>query len=67
MAGVMYVSVHGAQNLLALDRNGFSDPYCIIFSNGKKVSFLLLFLSKYLSGVLSHHNCSFKCVDSDEV
>ena len=37
VAGVMYVCVHSAKNLLALDRTGTSDPYCIIFNNGHKV------------------------------
>ena len=33
----MYICVHNAIGLLGLDRNGFSDPYCIIYNNGKKV------------------------------
>ena len=42
----MYICVHDALGLLGLDRNGFSDPYCVIYCNGKKVfefSFFTLF------------------------
>ena len=49
VAGVMYVCVHSASQLLGLDRNGLSDPYCIIYSNGKKVMVTVL---------LSLHNLS---------
>ncbi|KAK2187825.1 hypothetical protein NP493_153g05005 [Ridgeia piscesae] len=35
--GVLYVCIHGADSLLGLDRNGFSDPYCVLYNNGKKV------------------------------
>lgn len=34
----MYVCMHGAANLQGLDRNGLSDPYCVLYNNGKKVS-----------------------------
>ena len=37
VAGVLYICVHDALGLLGLDRNGFSDPYCVIYCNGKKV------------------------------
>ena len=37
VAGVLYICVHNAIGLLGLDRNGFSDPYCVIYCNGKKV------------------------------
>ena len=33
----MYVCIHGARNLLGLDMDGFSDPYCVLYNNGKKV------------------------------
>ena len=36
-AGVMYVQIHSANNLLALDRTGTSDPYCVLFANRRKV------------------------------
>ncbi|ELT88133.1 hypothetical protein CAPTEDRAFT_221179 [Capitella teleta] len=35
-SGVLYVCIHSACGLLGLDRNGFSDPYCVVYSNGKK-------------------------------
>ena len=47
-AGVLYICVHSAQNLLAADRNGTSDPYCVIFSNGKKVIYEMSLLSPFI-------------------
>ncbi|CAH1793049.1 unnamed protein product [Owenia fusiformis] len=37
VSGVLYVCVHGAAGLLGLDQGDTSDPYCIIFNNGKKM------------------------------
>ncbi|XP_074652176.1 uncharacterized protein LOC141906731 isoform X3 [Tubulanus polymorphus] len=36
-AGVMFVTVHGGLNLLAMDRSGTSDPYFVLFANRKRV------------------------------
>jgi len=37
VCGTLYICVHGASDLLALDANGFSDPYCFIYIGGKKL------------------------------
>ncbi|KAK2158561.1 hypothetical protein LSH36_167g03038 [Paralvinella palmiformis] len=37
VSGVMCVCIHSARNLLGLDQNGLSDPYCVLYNNGKKV------------------------------
>ncbi|KAK3591562.1 hypothetical protein CHS0354_041607 [Potamilus streckersoni] len=36
-AGVVYVCVHGASNVLAGDIGGTSDPYCVVFCNRRRV------------------------------
>lgn len=36
-SGSLLVWLHGASDLLALDRNGSSDPYCVLFCNRKRV------------------------------
>ncbi|KAL3874920.1 hypothetical protein ACJMK2_037872, partial [Sinanodonta woodiana] len=36
-AGVVYVCVHGASNVLAGDVGGTSDPYCVVFCNRRRV------------------------------
>ncbi|CAG5128727.1 unnamed protein product, partial [Candidula unifasciata] len=37
VAGVMYVCIHGATNVLVADKTGASDPYCVLFCNRKRV------------------------------
>ncbi|XP_046860503.1 uncharacterized protein PYUK71.03c-like isoform X2 [Xenia sp. Carnegie-2017] len=37
VAGVVCVVVHSAQNLLPMDKNGLSDPYCILYKNKQEV------------------------------
>lgn len=37
VSGVLYVHIHGATNLLASDKNGSSDPYCVVFSERKRI------------------------------
>ena len=37
-AGVLLVVLHSGSKLLAMDSDGYSDPYCIITSNREKVA-----------------------------
>lgn len=37
VSGVMYVCVHGARNVIASDRGGTSDPYCVLFCDRRRV------------------------------
>ncbi|BFZ08015.1 hypothetical protein BsWGS_11054 [Bradybaena similaris] len=37
VAGVMFVCIHGATNVLVADKTGTSDPYCVLFCNRKRV------------------------------
>ncbi|CAH1263767.1 MCTP1 [Branchiostoma lanceolatum] len=37
VAGVLYVHIHSGMDLVSMDRNGLSDPYCIVFCNKRKV------------------------------
>ncbi|XP_059178126.1 uncharacterized protein LOC131957377 isoform X2 [Physella acuta] len=37
VAGVLYVCVHGATNVLAADKTGASDPYCVLFCDRRRV------------------------------
>lgn len=37
VGGVVYICLHNGINLLGLDANGFSDPYCVIYIGGKKL------------------------------
>lgn len=37
-SGVVSVCMHGASDLLGLDADGMSDPYCLLYSSGKKIS-----------------------------
>ncbi|XP_055878797.1 uncharacterized protein LOC106052623 isoform X3 [Biomphalaria glabrata] len=37
LAGVMYICCHGATNVLAADKTGASDPYCVVFCDRKRV------------------------------
>ncbi|CAD5125249.1 DgyrCDS13491 [Dimorphilus gyrociliatus] len=36
-SGVLRVWLHSGSNLLGLDRNGMSDPYCVIYYKGKRI------------------------------
>ncbi|XP_052057685.1 uncharacterized protein LOC127698326 isoform X3 [Mytilus californianus] len=36
-SGVMYICIHGASNLIASDRNGTSDPYCVAFCDRRRL------------------------------
>ncbi|XP_046355848.2 uncharacterized protein PYUK71.03c-like isoform X2 [Haliotis rufescens] len=36
-AGVMYICIHGAVNVLVADKNGASDPYCVLFCDRRRV------------------------------
>ncbi|XP_055957357.1 uncharacterized protein LOC126821662 isoform X2 [Patella vulgata] len=36
-SGVMYVKIHGAANVIAADRTGASDPYCVLFSDRRRI------------------------------
>ncbi len=38
VAGVLCVCIHSAQNLLPMDKNGLSDPYCIVYENKREVN-----------------------------
>jgi hypothetical protein len=38
VAGVVCVCIHKAQNLLPMDKNGLSDPYCIVYENKREVN-----------------------------
>ncbi|KAK3702728.1 hypothetical protein RRG08_042714 [Elysia crispata] len=37
VAGVLHVCVHGASNVLAADKTGASDPYCVLFCDRRRV------------------------------
>ena len=37
MAGLLLVVVHSGEKLLAMDDDGYSDPYCIVTANREKV------------------------------
>ncbi|KAK7451362.1 hypothetical protein BaRGS_00039834, partial [Batillaria attramentaria] len=37
VAGVMYVCIHGASNVKPADKTGASDPYCVLFSNRRRL------------------------------
>ncbi|GFO03794.1 extended synaptotagmin-1, partial [Plakobranchus ocellatus] len=37
VAGVLYVCIHGASNVLAADKTGASDPYCVLFCDRRRV------------------------------
>ncbi|XP_021363812.1 extended synaptotagmin-1-like isoform X2 [Mizuhopecten yessoensis] len=37
LAGVMFVSVHSAAGVVAADKSGTSDPYCVVFCDRRRV------------------------------
>lgn len=37
VAGVIYVCVHSATKVIASDYGGLSDPYCVVFSDRRRV------------------------------
>ncbi|PAA65306.1 hypothetical protein BOX15_Mlig019212g2 [Macrostomum lignano] len=37
VSGALFIKVHGASNLLGMDRTGQSDPYCVVFVNRRKI------------------------------
>ena len=37
VSGLLLVVVHSGEKLLAMDDDGFSDPYCIVTANKEKV------------------------------
>ncbi|XP_060068931.1 extended synaptotagmin-1-like [Ylistrum balloti] len=37
MAGVMFVCVHSAAGVIAADKSGTSDPYCVVFCDRRRV------------------------------
>ena len=37
MSGLLLVVVHSGEKLLAMDDDGYSDPYCIVTANKEKV------------------------------
>lgn len=39
VSGLLLVVVHSGERLLAMDDDGFSDPYCIVAANKEKVRF----------------------------
>ena len=41
MSGLLLVVVHGGEKLLAMDDDGFSDPYCIMAANREKVRYIM--------------------------
>lgn len=45
--------IHSAQNLLPMDKNGLSDPYCIVYANKKEVGQLCAFIIGVDSGGLT--------------
>ena len=54
MSGLLLVVVHSGEKLLAMDDDGYSDPYCIVAANKEKVRQVLLvnnvpFLMKFES------------------
>ncbi|XP_053395877.1 uncharacterized protein LOC123544970 isoform X2 [Mercenaria mercenaria] len=36
-SGVLYVCVHSASNVIAMDKSGSSDPYCVVFCDRRRV------------------------------
>ena len=49
MSGLLLVVVHSGEKLLAMDDDGYSDPYCIVAANKEKVCHAVLFVNKALS------------------
>ncbi|KAI8515041.1 hypothetical protein Bbelb_076320 [Branchiostoma belcheri] len=43
VAGVLYVHIHSGMDLVSMDRNGLSDPYCIVFCNKRKDSLQVMY------------------------
>lgn len=41
MSGLLLVVVHSGEKLLAMDDDGYSDPYCIVAANKEKVCHVL--------------------------
>ena len=37
VSGLLLVVVHSGEKLLAMDDDGYSDPYCIVAANKEKV------------------------------
>lgn len=44
VAGVIYVCVHSATKVIASDYGGLSDPYCVVFSDRRRVRVISLFI-----------------------
>ncbi|EDV28725.1 uncharacterized protein TRIADDRAFT_63502 [Trichoplax adhaerens] len=36
-SGVLYICVHRGQNLMSMDSDGYSDPYCTVFMKNRKI------------------------------
>lgn len=43
VAGVIYVCVHSATKVIASDYGGLSDPYCVVFSDRRRVGVISFF------------------------
>lgn len=44
VAGVIYVCVHSATKVIASDYGGLSDPYCVVFSDRRRVRVISFFI-----------------------
>lgn len=44
VAGVIYVCIHSATKVIASDYGGLSDPYCVVFSDRRRVRVISLFI-----------------------
>ena len=40
VCGLLLVVVHSGEKLMAMDDDGYSDPYCIVAANKEKVTTL---------------------------
>ena len=48
VCGILLVVVHSGETLMAMDDDGYSDPYCIVAANKEKVTTLTTWQSDSL-------------------